>query len=347
MSTSPSAPVDYTATSRRPQWVDLPQQVRATIAELAGALVRRAHPSVTSGFTGGFAAVLDLADGRSVFAKAGSAVNPHLVESYAQEAEVLAALPAELPVAALVGAGHLVDDDGLTWQVVITQAVDGRMPLDWTSEDLDAVHESCLMMAELLTPPTPGLAELLAPLADQMATASVRQTFARIRNGDLAVTTGQPPWLSERLNDLHALVDDSGRIEVALTGDTGCHLDLRADNVLITTAPDGARSTQRAVVVDWNWLAVGPAWVDLVCVLPIAAAGQAGAATADALLRTSSLTRDVDPEHLDVWAALLVAYFLDRADEPVWPGGLPAIRNHQRWYARCFLDWLGARRGWS
>jgi hypothetical protein len=339
--------VDYNATSRRPQWVDLPQQVRATIAELGGALVRRAHPSVTSGFSGGFAALLDLADGRSVFAKAGSAGNPRLIESYAQEARVLAALPDGLPVAALVGAHHLVDDDGLPWQVVITEAVDGRMPLDWTIADLDAVHESCLVMAELLTPPPAGLAELLAPLRDQMGGTPITQTFARIMRGEQAVTRGQPAWLGERLDDLNALVGDPGLVEAALSGDTGCHLDLRADNVLITTAPDGARPTPGAVVVDWNWLSVGPAWVDLVSVLPIAAAGQAGAATADALLRTSPLTRDVDPEHPDVWAALLVAYFLAQADEPVWPGGLPVIRDHQRWYARCFLDWLGARRGWS
>lgn len=317
------------------------------IAELAGALVRRAHPSVTSGFSGGFAAVLDLDDGRSVFAKAGSGANQRLLESYAQEARVLAALPAGLPVAPLVGAGAVDDETGPDWQVVITEAVDGRMPLDWAAEDLDAVHESCLVMAELLTPPPDRLTELLPSLRDQMAGRPVTATFARIMRGDLAVTRGQPSWLDQRLSDLDAVVHDPGRIEAALTGGTGCHLDLRADNVLITTAADGGRPASRAVVVDWNWLAVGPAWLDLVCVLPMAAKGQAGAAMADSLLRSSPLTRDADPEHLDTWAALLVAYFLAQADEPVWPGGLPAIREHQRWYARCFLDWLGARRGWS
>ena len=63
---------------QRLDWRDLPRHVRTRIAELAGAQVT-AEISATSGFSPGFAAVLELADGRGVFVKAVSAEqNPRL-----------------------------------------------------------------------------------------------------------------------------------------------------------------------------------------------------------------------------------------------------------------------------
>ena len=56
---------------QRLDWRVLPRHVRARIAELAGAQVT-AEISATSGFSPGFAAVLELADGRGVFVKAVS-----------------------------------------------------------------------------------------------------------------------------------------------------------------------------------------------------------------------------------------------------------------------------------
>ena len=121
----------------------------------------------------------------------------------------------------------------------------------------------------------------------------------------------------------------------ALAGQTACHGDLRADNTLL----DG----DRAVFVDWNWLQVGAAWTDFVGLLPLA---RQDGVDVDAWLDRSPLTRDVDPWRVDTWLALIAAYMLANADEPLWPGATPALRQHQRRYARTFLDWLGARRGW-
>ncbi|WP_448629029.1 hypothetical protein [Cellulomonas soli] len=62
---------------QRLDWRDLPRHVRTQIQVLAGAQVT-AEISATSGFSPGFAAVLELADGRGVFVKAVSAEqNPH------------------------------------------------------------------------------------------------------------------------------------------------------------------------------------------------------------------------------------------------------------------------------
>ena len=136
-----------------------------------------------------------------------------------------------------------------------------------------------------------------------------------------------------RLPELQALVESAA---AALVGKTANHCDLRADNVLI----DGGR----AVFVDWNWLGVGPAWTDFVGVLPLA---RAEGVDVDRWVRRSPLTGDVDPDALDAWLATIAGYMLVHADRPIWPGTTPAVRVHQRRYARTFLDWLAVRRGWA
>ena len=332
----PVPEVDYAATSSRPQWEDLPVGVREALSVAAGGVVRRAEPSVTSGFSGGFAAVLHLVSGRRVFAKAGSDVNRHLIDAYRREALVLDALPETVPAPRLVGAASLDpgDADERAWQIVVVEAVEGRMPHPWTEPDLEAVHRACLAAVEALDPPPAALAPVLGSLVREYAEdVSIRRVFADLETGRTALTWGQPAWLPRRYPDLDALLAVA---PAALEGTVGTHGDLRADNVLI--------SGGRAVVVDWNWLSLGPAWADLVGVLPLA---RADGLDVDRVLRTSPLTRDAEPEHVDSWLAVIAAYMLANADRPVFPGGTPALRVHQRRYARTFLDWLGARRGWT
>ena len=77
---------------QRLDWRDLPRHVRTRIAELAGAQVT-AEISATSGFSPGFAAVLELADGRGVFVKAvSSAENPLSPDLARAEARVAASI---------------------------------------------------------------------------------------------------------------------------------------------------------------------------------------------------------------------------------------------------------------
>lgn len=64
-------------------------------------------------------------------------------------------------------------------------------------------------------------------------------------------------------------------------------------------------------------------------------------------MRAGPLTREADPDHIDSWLAVIAAYVFANADLPLFPGGSPVIRVHQRRYARLFLDWLAERRGWT
>jgi hypothetical protein len=313
--------------------------VQQAIGMAAGAPVVSADDPPGSGFTGGFAAVVHLEDGRSVFAKAGSSVNPHLVDAYAQEAAVLQWLPATLPAPRFVGAAGIAagEVDEHRWQVVVAEAVSGALPQPWTDAAVGLVHEACLACVEALTPAPPGLDP--PSLAERFGEdGAILRTFPDLGSGALELTWGQPEWVPEKYDELAALVRSAAE---HLKGETACHGDLRADNTLIQPAADG--SPARAVLVDWNWLRTGPQWVDLVGVLPLA---RVDGVDVDAWIARSPLTRSVDPDAVDAFLATIAAYMLRNADQPVWPGGPASVRTHQRRYARTFLDWLAARRGW-
>jgi hypothetical protein len=331
--------LDYRATLVRPRWEELPEGVRAEIGRVAGSRVVRAEDPPGSGFTGGFAAIVHLADGRAVFAKAGSAINPHIVTAYAQEAEVLQLLPRSVPAPRHLGHSYVHADvaDGHGWQILITEAVRGTLPQPWTERDVELVHDACLVCASALTP-APADLDLPSLMETFGQDPAVLNAFTNLRNGALTLTGGQPPWVPERYDELQELVSSAAAV---LTGPTACHGDLRADNVLIVS---GDSRDARAVLVDWNWLMLGPAWIDFVGILPLA---RADGVDVDAWLRRSPLTRYVNARAIDVFLATIAAFMLRNADEPTWPGGAPLVRVHQRRYASTYLDWLGARNGWS
>ncbi len=331
--TSPVPSLDYTATVRRPTWTQLPAVVQHAVGAAAGSAVVGADQPPGSGFTGSFAAVVHLRDGRRVFAKAGrgSDANPHVLAALTQEATVLAALPPAVPAPRLVGAARVEDGDH-PWQVVVVEAVSGRLPQPWTEAHVVAVHEACRRAAAALTPPPAAL--VLSSLPDDLRLDTrTLDCFDRLAHGSLTPTWGQPSWLVDHCAELATLARAAPD---AVRGDTACHGDLRADNVLVQAGD--------AVLVDWNWLSVAAAWTDFVAVLPLA---RADGVDVDAWVARSALSRGVDPDAVDAWLASIAAYMLAAADDPVWPGGSQQVRVHQRRCARTFLDWLGARRGWA
>jgi hypothetical protein len=237
----------------------------------------------------------------------------------------------------LVGAGHLAagEVDEHEWRIVVAEAIDGVIPQPWTDAAVSAVNEACVQAARALCPAAGSLGLELESMSQTYgADADIAGCFPALSDGTKPLTEGQPSWVLDRCQELTDLV---ARAASALAGDVPSHNDLRADNVLI----DGRG---RAVFVDWNWLQTGPAWIDFVGVLPLA---RAEGVDVDAWLRRSPLTRGVDRDDVDSWLAVIAAYMLDHADRPLWPGGPHLVRVHQRRYARCFLDWLGARRGWA
>ncbi len=104
-------------------WSDMPRPIRTRIAELAGAEVATEAPA-TTGFSPGYASLLELDDGTEVFVKAVSPEqNPDSPDLARAEILALRALPPDVPAPRLLWS----HDDG-TWVVLGIQAVAGHAP---------------------------------------------------------------------------------------------------------------------------------------------------------------------------------------------------------------------------
>ena len=319
--------VDYTATSLRPDWHSLPAALHEALSVALGTEILDVARPVTSGFTGGFAARAHLADGRQVFIKAAGD-NTHPYEAYQREAEVVPQLPPSVKVPAIITAAHATDGER-RWFAVVSGWVAGRMPGGpWTAEDFGVVTAACEVMAEVMEPsPLDGLEPFGELVGDDVLVA------AQIIAGERPVPTGLQSWLPRVLPEL---ADLATLAPEALAGDSATHSDLRPDNLLI----DG---TNTCWTVDWNWLTLGPRWVDWVGLLPVA--HHHGIDTFAAIKR-SPLTADVPQDHHDCLIGVIAAYMMKNLDAPPPLGCTPALREHQRLYAWTFLDWLAARRNW-
>ncbi|GAA1125724.1 hypothetical protein GCM10009630_24430 [Kribbella jejuensis] len=330
--------IDYTATSLRPSWASLPPALHESLTVALGTNITHVHNPVTSGFTGGFAARADLADGRQVFIKAAPE-GLHAYQAYQREAEVVPQLPNSVRAPAIITTAHTTPTGttgtttpgggGGRWFAVVSEWVDGRMPGGpWTVEDFGRVTAACEQMAEALWPsPLVGLKKFGELVAEDVGVP------AAVLSGEQELPTGLQGWVPQVLPELVELMQLAPE---ALAGDTAAHSDLRPDNLLIDDA--GTCWT-----IDWNWLTLGPAWLDWVGLLPVAQ--YQGIDTFTAITR-SPLTADVPSDYLDSFVAVIAAYMMKNADAPPPPGCTPALRAHQRLYAWTFLDWLAARRRW-
>ena len=308
--------VPHGKTARRLQWAHLPPAVRGLVERRCGSEVVDAA-SQDAGFTPGFASVLTCADGSKHFVKAASVkAQKVFAESYREEARKLAALPADAPAAPLL---WVHDDED--WVVLGLEYVDGRPPRrPWRRDDLGVALTALDRAADVLTPPPTGLH--LAGFAEEFAAFPGCWEQVSAANPGMA-HAGEAAALAARFAEVTG-------------GDTVVHTDVRDDNILLTPTGD-------AVLCDWNWPVVGAAWLDSV-LLMIGPRGDG--LDVDAVLAETPLTRDVPAEHVDIAIALVTAYFLRQAAEPVPPTS-PYIRDAQRWQGEVCWDWLCERRDWG
>lgn len=300
----------------RLQWRNLPETVRAAVAQLLGAQVLAAR-SRTGGFSPGSADLLDLDDGRVVFVKsAGVELNQVSVQLHRREARISAALPAGLPTPELLG---VVDEGG--WVALAFAAVDGAMPaFPWREPDVIEVGRALELVAEV-----------------DFDNSGLRLPFAA---DALAEDFGSWARIADRLPpDLplgHLRVDRLDRLAQAgaeaIRGRHLVHCDIRADNVLLR--PTGA------VIVDWPWACVGANWIDSVLLLiNVALGGGPGVAAIASSLPLVAAAPEAD---VDAFLAGMAGFFLARSLDPP-PPGLPTLRRFQRAQADAVLGLLAAR----
>jgi aminoglycoside phosphotransferase (APT) family kinase protein len=309
------------ATGERRPWTALPGAVRAAVQEYLGARVVEAVTQ-PGGFSPGVAARLGTADGRRAFIKAvGPEPNPDSPGIHRAEARIAAALPASAPVPRLLWSY----DDG-EWVALLFEDVEGRLPtLPWQPDQLRRVLEAVAELAVALTP-TP----VAAPPVDERMGDNFhgwrRLAGDQVDGRLLASVDG---WARSRLDQLAELEDGWGR---AAAGATLLHLDLRADNLLLTPT--------RVVVVDWPWACAGAAWVDLLFMLPSVA--MQGGPDPEALFTGHPVSRETDPAAVDAVLAAVTGFFVEKSLQPPVPG-LPALRAFQAAQGRTALAWLRRR----
>lgn len=275
--------------------------------------------SQPGGYSPGTADRVSTAGGRRAFVKAvGPTLNPDSPRMHRAEARHTAALPRTAPTPRLLGC----HDDG-EWVALVLTDVDGRHPhTPWRAAELDPVLHTLDTLAATLTPnPVPDVPTAAERLAHD---------FAGWRRIAADPPPRLDPWAATHLTELRAAAD---RGLAALTGDTLCHLDVRADNLLI--GPDG-----RVTVVDWPWACRGPAWLDTALLLVNVRLH--GGHDTEMLLRRSPRTADVDSAVLTGFYAGLAGFFTDSARRPP-PPGIPTVRPFQQSQADALLPWLAHR----
>lgn len=306
-----------TATGVRIEWTALPSCVRAGIEDVLGDRVISAV-SQSGGFSPGTADRVVTAGGRRAFVKA---VHPSLNAGspglHRREARIAAAMPGDVPAPRLIGAY----DDG-EWIAVILEDVEGRHPATpWVKDELDAVLATLKDLARTLTP---------FPIAD-VPTAGAE--LAGDLRGWERVAADPPadmnPWVEERLP---WLIEASAAGIAATAGDTGVHLDIRADNLLIR--PDG-----HVVVIDWPWLCRGAAWLD--SALLMINVQLYGGHDIDAGLEEIAQYFGADMRAVHGLLVGMAGFFVDGGRRPV--PGLPTVAEWRRAQGDALVSWLSSR----
>ncbi|HEX5087304.1 MAG TPA: phosphotransferase [Nocardioides sp.] len=310
------SPIPHGRTARRLEWGHLPPAVRAEVERRCGAPVTAAT-SQNSGFTPGFASVLECDDGSHHFVKAASTKAQRMfADAYREEARKLAVLPPAAPAPRLLWTAEV---DG--WFVLSTEYVEAHAPRrPWREGELRLCLDTLTAAAGVLTPPPPGLE--LPPASEEFTSWPAFWDHLRASRPDLL-----------HLEEAAGLAT---RYVEAMAGETVVHTDVRDDNILLTS--DG-----RALLCDWNWPFAGAAWLDSLFLL-IGPRGDG--LDVEQVIGTHRLLSVVPREQIDIVLALITGYFLKSADDPVPPTS-PFIRDAQRWQGEVCWEWLSERRGWA
>ena len=283
----------------RPSFASLPRDVVGRIEERLGARVS-VHRDATGGMSPTVAAVLQLADGRSVFVKVlRRGINAGSETLLEREWSALAILPDTVPHARPIATGDLGG-----WLLTAVEAVDGTtVPTPWSEADLRRVL------------------------------AAAERVGAHRAPDGLPTTVEVGP----RLDGWQVLADDPARCEAVgvepggvvqpalfvgdwrslLVGDALVHADARADNILI--GRDGG-----GVVVDWSFASRGPAYLDPV---QISLDALVDGSPAACRLAVDTIRKGGGPSRR--YAVALVGMLTRNSTNPPHPG-LPTFRAWQR-----------------
>jgi thiamine kinase-like enzyme len=242
---------------------------------------------------------VSLDDGRRVFIKA--ATNPDLARWLRREAEVYAHLRGSF-MAKLIA----FEDDPVEPLLVIEDLSDADWDVDWDAGRVAAVRTALAAVAGSRPPPnTPPVRDMLDGFGAWKAVRADPGPF-------LATGIRSREWLDRALPILRPAADDA-----QVDGHDLMHVDVRSDNLCFRQGT--------AILVDWNWCAIGRAEFDLAAWLP-------------------SLSFEGGPKPWEVlpdageYAALLAGIWAGVVGLPP-PATAPTVRIQQRHQLEVALEW--------
>jgi Ser/Thr protein kinase RdoA (MazF antagonist) len=275
------------------------------------------------GFSPGIAARVTTDDGRRVFLKAvGPRPNPDSPRFHRNELRVVSSMPHDVAVPRLLWS---LDEGEGGWVVLVLEDVEGRQPsLPWRADELERVIEEVAALAEALTP-----SPVAADPAGKMLATSIN-SWHLLRDDP---REGLDDWSARNLDRLVTLEE---QVAEAVAGETLVHLDIRADNLLLTD--------DRVYVVDWPHAHVGARWLDAITFAP-SVAMQGGSEPEELLARWPGVG-EADPAAVTAAVASVAGFFTQRALLPA-PPGLPTLRSFQAAQGDVARAWLARRTGWK
>ena len=312
----------------RTQWDDLPEHVRERIGHLAGAPVAHAA-TATQGFSPGFAGLLRLEDGNSVFVKAMSASkHPHSIDLNRREAAVLSSLPPGAPAARLLwveeSQWHLMGIEAMTGGSLNPADAQHREAAWLTYSRVAAIDATSVEPGGV---PLEPFEEALADLFDRWSRFFAQAEQPGAPGQAFLETLGLADWVTQHRN---ALLDWEAQAVAQCAGDSLVHADLRLDNMVFSAQGD-------ATAVDWAWACAGAPWLDIAsasCALSM----QTGI-PAQAFFRSHELSHRATAEAERAAATILAGYFVHAGTQPESPS-LPGLRAFQLGQAAPALEWL-------
>lgn len=238
------------------------------------------------------------------------------------EGVVNGALDDNAPVPAFLGSVEVGEWFGLAFA-----DVDGRLPATpWNDRDLDAV---IVAVDALALPPAAGIPHLSDMLEAEFL------GWANLSAQGVDLSHVEPGFDRSTIGHLadHCASWADGCPPEALV-----HADIRADNLLIKT--DTAPGEQSVLVVDWANAGLGPAWFDLVFMIP--SISMQGGPTPSELWRRSTYAGQVDEAHLDALIVAVAGYFTEAARRPP-VAEIPMLRDFQEAQGAWARHWVTER----
>lgn len=311
--------MDWTASvasgTPKPAWDAMPRSVRGGVEERVGRIV--SVVGQPGGFTPSVAVRVRLDGGAGVFVKAtdGQAF-PAAARAHRREAEILASLEPYGEVPRLV---DWFEHDG--WTVLILEEINGRHPqLPWRDHDLDRTLAGLQRLSQRLTPsPVP-----VAGIVEELQTELIG--WRTLRDSPHQLAAFNDSWVAEHLA---VLADIEARWSEAAAGDTLLHIDLRADQILLTD--------NSLCVVDWAQACIGAAWIDPLFLFP--SVGLQGGPDIAQLVDRCALTAAAPPGDLLTVGVALAGFFVWKSSLPQ-PPGLPTLRAFQHAQGQVVVAWL-------